>query len=265
MATPVFDTLLGDMVMHEHPASGAAEPITDTRANILAMSPASPVFAQSTDYNDLFFWNGSAWLLVPFPFVAANANPDMGAYQDSSRIGLHANYVDDKLLTRITIGTTYNNTRDGELRYDPSAAIGAGFFGRIGGAFAKFVTGIVLRELSSRLQFQPSGSSEWYDVARMNSTSVGLNGLPITQDGQTSMGAYPAPLIIDGGNKNMDNPSTTTLLLHGTIFRLRCRRMTEAERAAMVAGHHAEGELIYATDTKKLYVSDGAGGMTALN
>lgn len=265
MTTPVFDTLLGDMVMHEHPVSGAAEPITDTRANILAMSPASAVFAQSTDHNDLFFWNESAWLQVPFPFVTANANPDMGAYQDSSRIGLHANYVDDKLLTRVTIGTTYNNTRDGELRYDPSAASGAGFFGRIGGAFAKFVTGIVLRELSSRLQFQPNGSSEWYDVARMNSTSVGLNGLPITQDGQTSMGAYPAPLRINGGNKNMGMPSSATLLLHGTIFHIQLRCMTDAEKDALTAGETLQGEMIFVTDTLKVYVSNGAGTLTALN
>lgn len=264
MSSPVFDPLLGALVKHDHSGIPLA-PIENTRQNILAMTPASPVFARSTDYNDLFYWNGSAWLQVPFPFVTANTNPDMGVLQDSSPTGVHKDYIDGKLLTRITIGTTYNNTRDGELRYDPNAAGGAGFLGRIGGAFAKFVVGFVFRELAGRLQFQPSGSSEWYDVGRGNSTSVGLNGLPLVQDGQVSMGVYPSPLILDAGNANMDNPADTTLLLHGTIFRFRCRRMTDAERTALVAGQHMEGELIYATDTKKLYVSDGAGGMTALN
>lgn len=259
----VFDTLLGAPVMHTHAATVLA-PLVDTEANILASSPSVVRFAQSSDTNRVFLWNGTAWLEFPFPVALANTNPDMGAYQDSSPIGLHEDYVDSKLLTRVRIGTTHG-TDNGAFWHDPNHASGAGFFAYIAGAIAKFVTGLVLREQSSRLQFQPSDSSEWYDAARLNSTTVGLNGLPLVQDGQTSMGALPDPLILDAGNASMDNPTATTLLLHSTIFRFRCRRMTDAERTALVAGQHMEGELIYATDTKKLYVSDGAGGLTALN
>lgn len=251
MSSPTFDVLLGALLKHDHSGAPAAT-LQDTRDNILAASAATVRFAIATDTLELFFANGSAWYLLPFKFYLEPATPDMGAYQDSSRIGYYADWITDKTLSNVTLGNNAN-TNTGGVRWN-----GTGFQVYYNGQWNNAVVGFTFREASDgRLQIKPAGKTEWYDVFTGNSESVGLNNLPITQQHNTHMGAYPAPQIVDGGDVNMDNPTTAyaNQLINRTIHRIRARRMTKAEALALV--DHMEGEPVYLTDTNQTVTSDG--------
>lgn len=267
MSNPVFDALLGAMVMHAHTEIPAAV-LQDTRANILAASAATVRFAVATDNADtlggyeIFFANGSAWYEMPFRIYVKPNAPDMGAYQDSSRIGYGVDYVTDKRLSNVSVGDNAT-TATGAVRFNQTTNKFQIYYG---GAWNNAVVGFVFDEASdARLRHTPVGHTETYDIFSGNSQSLGLNGIPSTQQYNTSMGAYPDPLKIDGGNADMSNPATVVNLLNRQIFRILVRRMTDAQRTALTAYDTLEGELVYATDTKKLYISDGAGTLTALN
>lgn len=237
-------------------AGGTARVLVSLKATIQALTPSPGLVAYSTDTKEVWVADGTAWQKIPFALVPDPLPPDMGWTQDSSRIGLAPNYVDSKLLTRAVIGTT-SRELNGGVRYDNVAV---GFFGRVAGVWQKFVTGFKFLETALRLQWQPATSPEWYDAARLNSTSVGLNGLPLVQDGQASMGILPLPLIIDGGNVDMSAPNPATLRFHGVVFRILPRRMTNAERLALGIDATMQGEHVFETDTNAEYISDGAGG-----
>lgn len=264
MSAPTFDNLLGAMLMHTHSEIPAAV-LQDTRANILATSAATVRFAIATDEPDtyggyqIWFANGTAWYKLPARIYLWSA-PDMGAYQDSARNGYGDTYVTDKTISNVTLGGNANTTTGG-IRWT-----GTYFQVYYNSTWNNAVIGFTFQEASDgRLQIKPSGKTDWYDVFTGNSTSVGLNNLPITQQHNTHMGAYPAPQIVDGGAATMDNPTSNAQLINRTIHRILVRRMTDAERTALTAYDTYEGELVYATDTKKLYISDGAGTLTALN
>ena len=265
MSAPTFDNLLGAMLMHGHTDISATIPaatLQDTRANIIAASAVTVRFAIATDTLELFFCNGSAWYLLPFKFYIEPAAPDMGAYQDSNRAGYYDDQITDKRLSNVSFGDNATTTTGG-VRWT-----GTYFQVYYNGTWNNAVIGFSFREASDgRLQIKPSGLTDWYDVFTGNSTSVGLNNLPITQQHNTHIGAYPAPQIVDGGGATMDNPTTSyaNQLINRTIHRILVRRMTDAERTALTAYDTYECELVYATDTKKLYISDGAGTLTALN
>lgn len=266
MSNPVFDSLLGAVMLHAHTEIPAAV-LQDTRANILATSAATVRFAVATDQPDtysgyeLWFANGAQWYRLPARLYLWS-NPDMGAYQDSAPNGYGDTYITDKRLSNVSVGDNAN-TDTGGIRFNATTLKFQIYYS---GAWQNAVVGITLTEGSDgRLEQQPQGKTEYYDAFSGNSQTVGLNGIPMSQQFKSDMGAYPDPLKIDGGNADMSNPSTVVDLLNRQIFRLLVRRMTDAQRAALTAYDTLEGELVYATDTKKLYISDGAGTLTALN
>lgn len=266
MSAPTFDHLLGALVFHTHTEIPATV-MQDTRVNILALSAATVRFAVATDQPDLYggyevwFANGSNWYRFPARLYVWTA-PDMGKYQDSEPNGYGAADITDKRLSNVSLGNNVD-VKDGAIQFNSTSLQ---FQIYKSGAWRDVLIGISLSEASDgHLQHVPTGFVLTYDIFSGNSERVGLSGLPIVQQHNVSMGAYPNPQIVDGGNADMSQSGTMLDRLNRTIHQILVRRMTDAQRAALTADDTMEGELIYATDTKKLYVSDGAGTLTALN
>lgn len=262
MAQTIVDALLGTIVNHTHSEIPSAV-LIDTRANILATSAATVRFAMANDQADslggyeLFFANGASWYQLPFRlYVRSGSAPDVGAYQDSSRVGYGIDYISDKRISNSSIGDNAN-TDVGGIRFNQTTLKFQVYYS---GAWQNAVVGFTFDEASDgRLRHTPSGHTETYDVFSGNSQSVGLNGLPISQQFKTDIGAYPDPLLISGGNADMSNPATVVNLLNRQIFRIVPRRMTAAQRAALSQYDTLAGEHVYETDTNDEYVTDGAG------
>jgi hypothetical protein len=126
-----------------------------------------------------------------------STNPDMGFSQNSDKRGYGNDYISEKDLNYCTIGFN-DNTVDGNIR--TSAAGKLEFY--TSGSYGEVVVGFKFRETNDgefSFQHQPGGFDSWIDIATGNSENVGLNGLPVTQAYQTSMGAYPVRDSIFGG------------------------------------------------------------------
>lgn len=175
---------------------GAGIAIVDTEANILASTEDVGKIALSTDIGKqrLFLsLGGGSWMVSPFDLVAKPQNPDMGYEKNSSRIGYGTDYITDKRLSNVLIG---GNVREenGAIRVDVTQA--------------PDTFEIYLREMWNTIiydltiadgDFRHTPIGEQIYVWRGDSVMVGLNGQPVVQEYQVSMGAYPGYRIIDGG------------------------------------------------------------------
>lgn len=172
-------------------------PIVASEATILAITPTAGLVAKATDTNFLYFADGTYWRRSSLKLNIQTITPDMGSIQHNSRDGYYDDMITDKVLNHVVIGDNVRN-EEGAPR-------------TINGYFQIYLNGrwndIVLNfrfvenpAESYELEHQPIGFSGWYDVYSGNSNTLGLNGLPLTQNYSTSMGAYSVPLIIDGGD-----------------------------------------------------------------
>lgn len=192
MTTPVLDKLLNAMLLHDH---GAFPPVVDTRANLLATTPdGDGQIGFTTDYLEAFIAYNSGWYLHPFRLILDPAAPDMGAdWLENSRIGYGIDYITDKRLSNVSVGSNAT-TETGALRLnlDNSPPTLEMYDGTSWGVYVAF-------DLSNNdLRHTLLGYA--IKVWRGDSVALGLNGRPLVQEYQISMGAYPVPLVIDGGS-----------------------------------------------------------------
>lgn len=176
----------------------------DTKANILATNKVIGQVALATDTNEIYIRTGVAttitWMKTPFVLVAQSANPDMGAFQDSSRIGYGVDYIDSKSLTRVTVGFA-GTASVGGLRVNglsPSQMLQV----YLNAQWENTVTNRTFRENATTgiMEHYPVGKTVWLTVAQEDSLDVvGLNLLPIVQSGVVSMGAFPVSQVLSGG------------------------------------------------------------------
>jgi len=118
---------------------------------------------------------------------------DMGRVQDSDLRGYGFSYVTDKTLSNCRIGSN-SETDNGAIRVninnDPNT-------------FEIYLRGAwnyVLYDLTYIYDdFRHTPLTNQIYVWSGNSVLVGLNNRPITEEYDTSMGAYPPPKTIDGG------------------------------------------------------------------
>lgn len=173
-------------------------PRIDTRANILASTPSAAQVAFCSDSLEMAFWNGSAWYFHPLELNAIPNGVDMGLLPpmvQNDRSGYTATAITDKVIHHSTIGANAN-TVTGGIRVS-SGALQI----YLNGTWNDVVTGFRFRENSAggyALEQKPVGFNLWIEVDSGNSASdLGLNGLPLVQGYQISMGAYPAyPRIV---------------------------------------------------------------------
>ena len=121
---------------------------------------------------------------------------DIGAKQDNDLRGYGDNYISNKTIAYSRISSAAFD-EEGAIRIKDNV-----FQTYIGGAWQDVVTNFRFREDENgnfELEHKPIGFTGWIEVNSGNSDLPGLNGLPITQNYATSMGAYPVPLTLDGG------------------------------------------------------------------
>ena len=124
------------------------------------------------------------------------ATPDLGTKQDSDLRGYGDKYISNKTIAYSRISSAAFN-EEGAIRIKDNV-----FQAYIGSEWQDVVTNFRFREDENgnfELEHKPIGFTGWIEVNSGNSDLPGLNGLPITQNYATSMGAYPVPLTLDGG------------------------------------------------------------------
>lgn len=117
------------------------------------------------------------------------ASPDMGYLQNSNRAGYYPEKISNKDLKNVTIKGSYREER-GSVRTTKSNEYQI----YLGDEWKTIVTGFRFRENASggyALEHKPVGFETWIAVHTGNSVNVGLNGKPMVQAYQVSMGAYP--------------------------------------------------------------------------
>lgn len=177
-------------------AGGGLAPLFDLENTIIQETPTRGQWAFATDTGHIFLGDGSAWQMAPFALVVKPAAIDMGYLQGSSRIGYGLDYLADKLLSNVIVGSN-EGTQEGGVR-----TYGGTFQIYLNGTWNDIVINFRLREKASagyRFEHQPIGFTEWIEIMSGNGETLGLNGLPLVQGYNASMGAYPVPVQIDGG------------------------------------------------------------------
>lgn len=172
--------------------------IANTRANLLASTPAGPVLAYATDTAELFIYN-SGWYVFPLEADAEVAAPDMGLQHplvDNDKSGYTAEMITDKSIYNSRIlGSAVDQA--GSIRTTTSGT----FQVYLNGTWNDVVINFRLREDSTgayEFEHRPVGFSEWIEILSGNGNTLGLNGLPIVQQYTVSMGAYPVNVHIKG-------------------------------------------------------------------
>lgn len=190
----IYDSATGKLV-------GEARVLVDTEANILAATPEGAALAFATDTERLYAYAGSAWRVTAIPLVTETTAPDMGAYNEdylgpSGRQGYELDAISDKRLSHCLVGYS-GRAEEGSLRSNN------GYLQvYLNAVWNDVVINFVLREDSAggyEFEHQPVGFDSWIEIMTGNSDTLGLNGLPLIQQYTASMGAYPVPVVINGG------------------------------------------------------------------
>lgn len=172
--------------------------VNNTRAVILASSPTIRTVALSTDTLEMFVWNGTAWHVAPLELIEQPNAVDMGllpSMVSNDRAGYTDNYITDKTIYNSAIGGNAN-TDEGSIRITDGT-----YQVYLNGTWNDIVTGFRFREDDDggyELEHRPIGFDWWIEVMSGNSDELGLNGLPLAQQYQVSMGAYPVHQQIVG-------------------------------------------------------------------
>lgn len=185
-----FNPLSGKFDFTEAPTIVA---IIDAKQNILTSTPTAPQMALATDTEELFLWDGSHWFIASLPLSEESANPDIGYFDDSDKLGYTAQYLTDKDFYNVTLK---GNVRpeNGAIRVDTSQTpnrFQVYLRGKWNTYYDDFTT------VYGDLRHIPL--DEQIYVWRGDSVLKGLNGRSIIQEYQVSMGAFPPPKVISGG------------------------------------------------------------------
>lgn len=138
-----------------------------------------------TTLNNLFIWTGSAWEAVP---SSGDAGPDQAVqYNDNGIIVGDANFLWDKTLQRVRIGTTLDIWK-GQLQDNTSTAVGnTALAATLAGATDNTAVGY-------RAMYRATTAA--------NSVAVGvgsLSSLAMTGNNNTAVGIYAASKVTSGG------------------------------------------------------------------
>lgn len=120
---------------------------------------------------------------------------DQGYEQSSSIDGITADYISDKTLHNVALKGHPGTKQVGSIWTDNTVTPSVLYI-RLNGVDNTIKYDFTTA--SSELEHTPL--SYLIDVWSGNSNQLGNNGLPLVQEYKTSMGAYPVPLLIDGGS-----------------------------------------------------------------
>jgi hypothetical protein len=123
---------------------------------------------------------------------------DIGLNQNSDLRGYGLEYITDKTLNNVVIGSN-GATSSGGLKVTTGGVLQV----YLSGGWQTVVSNFIFREDSSygyTLEHAPIGFTNYIEVMTGQSlNNLGLNGLPITNAYKTSQGAFPLTGVIGGG------------------------------------------------------------------
>ena len=170
-------------------------PITEYAdlSTLLTAAPAVAELGVTIDHRQLFLWDGTEWFEFPFS-IHERSTLDMGAVEGSSRNGYGPDYVTDKSLHNMRLLQSTINA-EGGIRTVPQSTDPPKFQ-----VYLRDAWNDILYDLTTQFgDLRHIPLSEPIQVFSGNSIVVGLNGLPVVQQYQVSMGALPDALTINGG------------------------------------------------------------------
>jgi hypothetical protein len=174
-------------------------------ADILATTPTSRQVRFATDAQTSLLWDGSQWWVGSEFFAVRSSAPDIGIYPANNTAGFGQDYLSGRRLSNCRVGSwestptaqdrgavrNYSDSSTGKTEialWDESAL-----------AWRRLVAGILLandpttRALYSYDYLYPvnlfTGQSDWTDP----------DGVPMIQDGMTSVGAYQTTTLVTDG------------------------------------------------------------------
>ena len=171
--------------------------LIDTRANILATTPTSNAIAYATDEARFYVFDGSSWKESAIQFSTQTSSPNMGKEQGESRQGYGEDYISDKTLNYVEIGSGANSTEGAIRQVDGTFQI------YLNSTWNDIVINFRFREDSNgsyEIEHKPIGFNYWYEISTGNSDLTGIDGKPLIRQYGADMGAYQKDLIIDGGS-----------------------------------------------------------------
>ena len=175
-------------------SGGGSSLIIDTKRNILTSTPADPSVALASDTKEYYAYDGTNWNKASLKFNTDSPAPDMGYKQDNDKNGYANEYIDSKRFTNLAIGQFNEQPYEGAVRYDMSQTpptfelYARGVWNKI---FYDF------QMLNGNLEHIPKTYT--INVNSGSSNEKGLNGTSYIRGYSVDMGAYPRPVVIDGG------------------------------------------------------------------
>lgn len=174
----------------------------DTRINILGDTSYNGAMAYATDHHAMYLfvdgWQESSALMTP-----RSGPVDMGVEQTSNLSGYGADYITDKRLSNVSIGSNVNE-RLGGVRVVFAASLGRNLTQvYLDGAWQTVLTGVNIQTDSAEAvpDIEFTDFSPWVlSLITGNSDAKDANDVPLVQNMKIDMGAYSAPLVIDGGS-----------------------------------------------------------------
>lgn len=171
--------------------------VFDTLANVLLATPARGRMALATDTGFLYIGNGSNWKEIGI-VITKSASPNIGLEQDSPLSGYDLTWITDKALSNCRILDNANSTV-GSVK-----TVSGKFYVYLNSVWNEIVINFRFREDPDgtyTMEHMPIGLLQWIEIMSGNSNDLlALNGKPSIQQYNSSMGAYPVDLVIDGGS-----------------------------------------------------------------
>ena len=188
-----FNPLSGKFDFTETPTASSSL-IIDTKRNILTSTPADPSVALASDTKEYYAYDGTNWNKASLKFNTDSPAPDMGYKQDNDKNGYANEYIDSKRFTNLAIGQFNEQPYEGAVRYDLSKSPPT---------FELFARGVWnkifydFQMINNKLEHIPKTYT--INVNSGSSNEKGLNGTSYIRGYSVDMGAYPRPVVIDGG------------------------------------------------------------------
>jgi len=184
------------------PDSDGTGVTVDTRENILATTPQQGALAYATDVQRLLTYDGG-WQESSALMIPRSGAVDIGVEQASNLAGYGVDYITDKRLSNVSIGSNAD-TELGGVRVVFSESLGRNLTQvYLDGAWQTVLTGVNIQtDAAERVpDIEFTDFSPWVlSLITGNSDATDINGVPVIQNMKIDMGAYSAPLVIDGGS-----------------------------------------------------------------
>lgn len=168
----------------------------DTEENLLSSTPDGSGYVIATDTLRGLYYNAdnTQWYITSIPLSTELANPDAGYTQDSDKRGYGDDYIYGKRLYAASLGDYTDIPVPGAIKVTHTSSP------PLYQIFLRGKWNTLFYDLTmERGEFEHVPANYPIDVRSGNSNTTGLNGQPIIREYKVDAGAYPRPVIIDGG------------------------------------------------------------------